>query len=60
VRPARRERERPARRDADQPPLGVEHVEEREEVVLVRAAPVEEHERPLRPAGSRADEVLEG
>src|SRR5262249_20780268 len=52
VRAAGRQRERPARRGADQPPLRIEGVEQREEVELVRAAPVEEDERPLgRPDG---------
>ena len=60
VRAAGRQRERPARRDSDQPPLGVEHVEQRVEVVLARTAAVEEDERPVRLAGRRADEVLEG
>src|SRR5215210_275849 len=48
MRTARRERERAARRDAEQPPLGVEQVQQREQVVLTRAATVEEDEQPLR------------
>ena len=48
VRAARRQRERPARSDADEPTLRVERVEQRKEVVLVRASPVEEDERALR------------
>ena len=52
VRPARRQRERPARAVAVQPPRRVEHVEERKEIVLVGAAPVEEDERTGRLAGS--------
>jgi len=44
---------RPADGDAAQAPLGVEEVEEPEQVVLVRAAPVEEHERVV--AGTFAD-----
>ena len=51
VRAARRQRERAARRDAEQPPLRIERVEERVEVVLVGAAPVQEDERSLRLAG---------
>ena len=47
VRPARRQRQRPPRGGAEQAPLGVEHVEQREEVVLVGAAAVEEDERAL-------------
>ena len=50
VRPARRERERTARRDPEQTPPGVEGVQQREQVVLVRAASVEEDERTLRVA----------
>jgi glyoxalase family protein len=46
VRPAGRQRQRPARSSADQPALGIQRIEQREEVVLVRAAPVEQHERP--------------
>ena len=38
----------PARRDPEQAPLRIERVEEREEIVLVRPAAVEEHERPCR------------
>ena len=53
VRASGRQRERPARRDAEQPPLGVERVEERVEVVLVGAAAVQEDERSLRLARSR-------
>ena len=44
---ARRQPERAARRDAEEPPVGVEQVEEREEVVLVRPAAVEKDERSL-------------
>ena len=47
VRTARRQRQRAARRDAEQPLLRVEDVEEREEVVLVGAAPVEQDEQAL-------------
>ena len=36
---------------AVQPPLGIEHVEQRKEIVLVGAAAVEEHERAGRVAG---------
>jgi hypothetical protein len=37
-----------------QPPLRVERIEEREEVVLVRPAPVEENERAVRVSRGRA------
>ena len=43
-----------------QPALGIEHVEQRIEVVLARPTTVEEDERPVRLACRRADEVLEG
>jgi hypothetical protein len=45
VRTARRQCERRARAVAVQTTRRVEHVEQRKEVVLVGAAPVEEHER---------------
>jgi hypothetical protein len=48
VRTARWQRERAARSDADEAPLRVERIEQREEVVLVRASSVEEDECPLR------------
>ena len=54
VRSARRERERSARRDAEQPALRVERVQQRVQVVLVGAAPVQQHERAGRLAGRRA------
>jgi len=44
---ARRKNERPARRDPEQAPLGIERVEQWDEVVLVRAAAMEEDERAL-------------
>ena len=52
---ARRQEERPAGREADEPALGIEEVEEGGEVVLVGPAPVHEHERALRLARRRAD-----
>ena len=55
VRTARRQRERAARRDPEQAALRVEHVQQRDEVVLVGAAAVEEDERALRLAGRRRD-----
>ncbi len=55
VRAAGRQAQRPARREADEAPLGVEHVEERHEIVLVGAAPVEEDERALGLARRLAD-----
>ncbi len=54
-----RKRERAARRDPEQAPLGIQRVEEREEVALVGAAPVEEDERPLRLGRRVADERLD-
>ena len=39
--------ERRARRHAEQPALRIEHVEQRKEIVLVRAATVEEDEQPF-------------
>ena len=48
VRASRRQRERPARRHADEASLRVERVEQREEVVLVGAASVEEDQCPVR------------
>jgi hypothetical protein len=57
VRTARREGQRAAGRDAEQPPLGVEQIEQREEVALVRSAPVEQHEEPCRLTGGRACHV---
>ena len=45
MRASGREVERTARRDAEQQSLRVEHVEQREEVVLVGAAAVEEDDR---------------
>ncbi len=49
--PARRERERRPRRVAGEPALRVEQVEHRVEVVLVRAATVQEDERSLGVSG---------
>ena len=45
--PPGRQPERAARRHAEEPALGVEQVEQREEVVLVRPPAVEEDERSL-------------
>jgi hypothetical protein len=60
VAPAGRERQRPAGRDAEQLPVGVEHVEQGEEVVLVGSTAVQEHERALRlPTRRWADAVGE-
>ena len=53
VRAARRQRPRPAWRHAQQPAFRVELVEEREEVVLVGAAAVEQDEGARRIAGGR-------
>jgi hypothetical protein len=52
---ARRKLERTTRREADEPALGVEHVEQRCEVLLAGRAPVHEHERSLGLAGGGAD-----
>jgi hypothetical protein len=51
VRSAGRERERPAGGDAEQATLGIEEVEQRIEVVFVRATAMEEDERTGRFAG---------
>jgi hypothetical protein len=51
VRTARWQRQRPARRDPEETLLRVEQVEQREEVVLVGAPPVQEHQRALGLAG---------
>jgi hypothetical protein len=56
---ARRQEERTAGCEADEPALGIEEVEEGGEVVLVGPAPVHEHERTLRLARRRADLVDE-
>jgi hypothetical protein len=58
VRAAGRQRERPAGGRADQPALGIEQVEQRQEVVLVGAAAVEEHERAVWPAFGGAEQVF--
>jgi hypothetical protein len=54
VRPSGRKRERAARGHAEQAPVRIEHVEQREEVVLVGAASVEEDERSLWLSGGGA------
>jgi hypothetical protein len=54
---AGRQGERPARRDAQQPPLGIELVEQREQVVLGGAAAVEEDKSALGVGGGRTDAV---
>jgi hypothetical protein len=51
---SRRQRERPPRRVAHETPLRIEYVQQRKEVVLVRAAPVQEHERAGRLALGRS------
>ena len=56
---AGRELERPARGDAEEPPLGIERVEQRVQVVLVGPAPVEEDERALGLAGGGANPGFE-
>ena len=52
--------ERPARRHPEQATLGIEHVEEREQVALVGSAAVEEDEKPFgrRPRASASDESV--
>ena len=52
-----RQRQRRPRRDDVQPPLGVEHVGEAEQVALVGAAAVMEDEQPLRLAAAGRSEV---
>ena len=57
VKAARRQRQRPARSRAHQPALGVELVQQREQVRLVHTAAVQQHERTLRLPGRWADAV---
>ncbi len=57
VRAARRQAQRPPRRHGDQSPLRVEHVGQRLQVVLVRRAPMQQHERSFRCPGGGADAV---
>ena len=53
-----RQRERPARRDPEESPLGIERVEERKEVALVCSSAVQEHERSLgRPCRGALEEA---
>ena len=54
-----RQVERAARSHAQQPASRVEMVEKREQVALVGAAAVEEHEQPVRIPGGRSDEVVQ-
>ena len=56
VRAARRQRERSARRHAEKTAIGVEQVENGEQVALVGPAAVEEDERAGRLAGRGPDE----
>jgi hypothetical protein len=51
---ARRQRQWTSRRDPGQPALRVDQVQQRKEVVLARAAAVEEDERTIRLARRRA------
>jgi hypothetical protein len=57
--PSRRQPQRPPGSEAGEPVFGVELVEQTEQVVLVRAAPVEQDERTLGLARGRADAVDE-
>ena len=52
---ARRQRQRSPQGEAHEPPLGVEQVDQREQVVLVGAPAVQQHQRARRgsPAGGR-------
>jgi hypothetical protein len=50
--------DRRARRDADQPPVGVELIEQGMEVVLGGPATVVEDQRALRLAGGLADQAV--
>jgi ribose 5-phosphate isomerase A len=59
VHAARRQLERPARGDADEPAVRVELIEQRRDVVLVGAASVEQHERALGLPRRRPDGVCE-
>ena len=55
VKSARRQRQRPARGRAHQAALGVERVEQREQVRLVHSAAVQQHQRAVGLPGRRAD-----
>jgi hypothetical protein len=59
VRSARRKRERAARSDPDQPPPGIENVEQRKEIILVGGPAVQKDERTLGLATRRPDSVRE-
>ena len=59
MRAAGRQLERPPGSGAEQPPLGIERVEQRVQVVLVGPAPVEEDERAVGLAGGGADPRFE-
>ena len=52
---ARRQQQRPAWSDAEEPPLGIERIEQWVQVVLVGPAPVEEDERAVGLTGSGTD-----
>ena len=45
---SRRKRQRPAGKHHHQPALGVEHIGQRSQIVLVGAATVKQHQRPIR------------
>ena len=59
VRAAGRKVQWAARRHAEHSSLGVEQIEQREEVALVGAAAVEEDEQPFRVGGRRSGQVAE-
>jgi hypothetical protein len=60
VRAAGRQGQRAAGRDAQQPAFGVEQIQQREEVLLVRATPVEENEEPFGLGGGGSPQMGEG
>jgi hypothetical protein len=56
---AGRHAQRTARRSAHQTAIGIEHLEQRPEIVLVGAAAVKEDQRPCGIAGRRPHPMLE-
>ncbi len=59
MRAARRQPERSPRRHPEKAALGIEHVEEREEVALVGSAAVEEDKQPLGVTHGRARQMAQ-
>jgi hypothetical protein len=55
VRSARGQRQRRSRGDSDEPPVRIEEVQQREQIVLARSAAVEEDESAFGLSSSGAD-----